>query len=463
MPTESIIDELHFHLLCVPILANIDKEHLHKIAVEATLEFFPTGSTVFREGDYNFDFYIILQGMVKMQSSSASGNEYLNSLGRNQFFGEMGSLSCLPRSETIITETPSYILKIPHELFHELLDSCPTFKESIDQRYRTRAIFFHLLLSPIFTGLSKQNFSVFAKATEFVLYQKGEFICRQGEVLDGFYMIRRGYAQVFRKEGKVEKTIAYLTENMPIEELSLRELSLPPKKTWEISVRALTQVEVIKISKTVFETCYERDPNFRTSQVAKLKRQEQEGGQSAEGGNLDILVKEGLIQARNAILINLDECIRCNRCVEACQHLHGDASRLIRRKGFRYQNWLIASSCYNCQSPDCMIGCKVSAIRRDRSGHIHVIESKCVGCGQCVSKCPYSVIQLVQVPEDNKRETTEDKVKGKAETQEKKQSAIKVKKKAIICDQCINLGIPACLHNCPVGAIYRGDPTKLLE
>ena len=56
-----------------------------------------------------------------------------------------------------------------------------------------------------------------------------------------------------------------------------------------------------------------------------------------------------------------------------------------------FGNWSIpAETCRQCKDAPCMVGCPVKAISPDpRTGARVVDESVCVGCGLCVTNCPW--------------------------------------------------------------------------
>ena len=110
------------------------------------------------------------------------------------------------------------------------------------------------------------------------------------------------------------------------------------------------------------------------------------------GLRLDDFLNQGLFEAQNLLLIDLDNCTRCDACVQACAKAHDGVSRLLR-DGLRYDHFLVATACRSCRDPLCMTQCPVGSIRRKENLEI-IIEDWCIGCGKCAELCPYGNINM---------------------------------------------------------------------
>src|SRR4029078_2546441 len=127
-------------------------------------------------------------------------------------------------------------------------------------------------------------------------------------------------------------------------------------------------------------------------QVARVRVEADKERKIPEGVGLDDFIGQGLFEAQNLLLIDLDNCTRCDACVNACADAHDGVTRLIR-DGVRYDRFLVATACRSCRDPLCMTQCPVGSIRRKESLEI-IIEDWCIGCSKWAELCPYANINM---------------------------------------------------------------------
>jgi formate dehydrogenase iron-sulfur subunit len=102
--------------------------------------------------------------------------------------------------------------------------------------------------------------------------------------------------------------------------------------------------------------------------------------------------------------------------------------------------WLIRKDgCMHCEDPGCLKACPApGAIVKYSNGIVDFIEENCIGCGNCITGCPFDVPRLSQ--KDNKAY------------------------KCTLCSDRVNVGLePACVKACPTGAIQFGSKEDMLH
>jgi CRP-like cAMP-binding protein/MFS family permease len=92
---------------------------LESIASVMTWESVQAGTTVVREGEAADDFFVVLEGELDVVAVGEVGSEprIVNSLGPDDYFGEIGLLEGIPRTASVRARTPATLYRIPSEEF----------------------------------------------------------------------------------------------------------------------------------------------------------------------------------------------------------------------------------------------------------------------------------------------------------------------------------------------------------
>jgi CRP-like cAMP-binding protein/Fe-S-cluster-containing hydrogenase component 2 len=362
-------------------------------------------------------------------------------LGQGELFGEMSCMSFYPRSATVRAVEETEVLEMLRNVLH-MLQKNKRFKAELDKSYRQRALATHLRSVPMFAGISDDFIDYLRDRVELVRYEAGQVIVRQGETADAFYLIRIGFVKVTQSFPGGEMVLQYLGRGN-----YFGEIGLLGGGTRIASCTALDHVEVVRIKAEDFRLMLERFPDVRTkleaTAASRVAENERRHEQVSTVPIADFL-GQGLMEAQNLLLIDLERCVRCDLCVRACADAHDGVTRLVR-DGLRFDHYLVATSCRSCRDPLCMVGCPVGSIRRRESLEI-VIEDWCVGCGLCAENCPYGNINLHSF-----------KVTAPDELHAGRTKAV-VREKATTCDLSRELKDPACVYACPHHAAMRVEP-----
>ena len=160
-----------------------------------------------------------------------------------------------------------------------------------------------------------------------------------------------------------------------------------------------------------------------------------------------------------AKLIDVSKCIGCKACQTACMEwndlrdgvgtvaagVYDNPTDLTPQswtvmRFAEYENdatgnleWLIRKDgCMHCEDPGCLKACpSPGAILQYANGIVDFQQENCIGCGYCITGCPFDIPRISQ--KDNKAY------------------------KCTLCSDRVAVGQePACVKTCPTGAIHFG-------
>jgi Fe-S-cluster-containing hydrogenase component 2 len=183
---------------------------------------------------------------------------------------------------------------------------------------------------------------------------------------------------------------------------------------------------------------------------------------------LDFYMRHGLSVAGPAIrLRQLDLCIDCKQCEEACEDRHG-AQRLTLG-GYELGLLDFVYTCRTCSDARCLSPCEHDAIKRDAtSGEIQIHEDKCIGCSLCALSCPYGAINMInvaepEVPSFNASFKARLEKGGKLAFGPGKGRKALARRIANKCDHCAGYADQACVSACPTGSLIEIAPATLFR
>lgn len=362
-------------------------------------------------------------------------------LGAGDLFGEMTCMNFYPRSATVVAESDV----IAYEMLRNVLDIMlknKTFRVQLDETYRRRALENHLRGVPMFADLSPEFIAHLKESVELQRFAPGQTIVQQGEAADSFYLVRIGFVKVSENYPGGEMVLAYLSRGDYFGEIGLLGGGVRTA-----TCTALDHVELVRICGGDFRDMVARFPSVRAGLEAiatERSAANQQRLQMVHSVPIDQFLSQGLMEAQSLLILDLQNCTRCDACVNACADAHDGVTRLVR-DGLRFDRYLVATSCRQCRDPLCMVGCPVGSIRRRNSLEV-IIEDWCIGCGLCARNCPYGNINLH--PFEVLADDPENAGRKKAV----------IKQKATSCDLCTHLKEPSCVYACPHDAAHRVDP-----
>lgn len=460
------------------------------------------GQVLLAQGDYSGELFVVLEGLLSAwRTDEAGAIVRLDRVRPGEWLGEGSALSNQPSMATYEAETECAVVCLDAAVFKELYQREKRFQATIDARYRERSLAAHLRVVPLFRLLSESALGALRERVEFLTVKEGAILAEEGAVADAVYLVRSGAVKwTTRTADGAEHVLGYAADNS-----SFGERALDGREArWPGTYAAMTRTDLVRVPRAVIEELLDANTRSTLQTAARLQTEQEERGlpgvrvlrASSRAGaeptsdEIEIMVASQSVKGGHALVIDMQKCVRCNACVESCASVHADRVPRLSKKGNRISSQqTLASACYHCEIPSCMLACSFGAIRRDLRGSIDFVQDNCVGCTSCVSACPYDVIRMTGFQElDAAQEPSRlaripllgklfqpreplrparapasaaDSVRKQFNTLAGKE--LDVAGKAIKCDLCAGLPFEACVYNCPCSAILRVEPERLFR
>jgi Fe-S-cluster-containing dehydrogenase component len=260
------------------------------------------------------------------------------------------------------------------------------------------------------------------------------------------------------------------------------------------------KAEVVRVSRQGFrELCLQHPEVERRVRNVSAEREQAAGRVTNELSKQLQQWGQGYVQADALLVMDLELCVKCDLCVEACEELHGE-SRLVRR-GMQLGKYLVPSACRHCDDPLCMFACPTAAVKRRPEGEIYIQYDLCIGCGACAIACPYDNIEMIETNKFDQAQARKQAIvrdqtffrphgdrteipsrtsgflsflglgrkpppdatsREDRETTDDGSHSVPPRY-PIKCDLCDGLPFMGCVHACPTGAAMRVDPRTILQ
>jgi NADPH-dependent 2,4-dienoyl-CoA reductase/sulfur reductase-like enzyme/Fe-S-cluster-containing hydrogenase component 2/CRP-like cAMP-binding protein len=491
---------------------------LHLIAASRPLTLKPQ-EMLLREGEYGRDLSLILEGQLELTVTDRDDRQIpLAILRRGEYVGEDGLLTGQPYKASARAQRPTLLFQVPEQVMQRLMELVPAVRQHFESFSSTRSLYAILKRMELFEGVAEADLQRLIRSTRVRQYGRGERLfaeSRRGRparetlhiLLEGFVKVARQTQSGVERSEDDERIIAYRQGG----DYFAGGLDLLGDGQ-AVTVTTINRCRVAEVPRQAVLALFQRYPHVeqrfalrlreyleaaastREHDFSPFRRQQQSSvpdsplaDRHVQAG-LHELVSDGVVEGTEVLVIDLDRCIHCNECEEACARRHGHSR--MNRKGMVVGNISIATACRQCQDPVCLL-CSRAGIARRPNGEVYITES-CIGCGICAERCPYGAISIAQVEDEapargswqrfsawfSKNANTEGArrtlpvvsatvaggsavASGPLDIFPPRGGYDELRKKiAIKCDLCAGYRDQACVQACPTGAAIRIQPTR---
>ncbi len=423
----------------------------------------PADTSVFQEGSFGEHLFFILRGQAGMSTNYSADIDRtvalpVDDLPEGSFFGEHSVLSMNAHLASVVTKTPALLMLIPQFIVQELVSTTESFRAAIMERYVFRVIRTLVRRVPVLRSASEKEFENVLRAASTRTFEVGATIFEQGQPSDDVFVISTGFVKIAQREADGEtRVLSYLVEGDCFGDVGV--LNGAPRSA---TATALGRVEALVLAGKAFREIVMSNPAAaaEAGAVDQVRRLDADMVANVTFVGRRMELRAEVMPNLDVIVINEDTCVRCDNCVKACAAAHEDGFSRLIRKGVHFEELMIPTACRFCQDPSCLL-CKSGGIKRDKDGDIYFTES-CIGCSGCAQRCPYGNITMVDTDEIDRPAVPSliDVVlrrdgRRRADVPEATDKRPKLKRIPVKCDLDKGHLFPACVSNCPTGAIQR--------
>ncbi|ALC10967.1 FAD-dependent oxidoreductase [Sphingopyxis sp. 113P3] len=466
---KSVSEWLEFLRTRVRIFAEVSPLQMREFMLDSKVAFYPKDEVVFEKDEPGSSLFAIAEGHALVEVAPG----VTVPIEQGSIFGEVGLISGRKRGATIRAGEDSIFVEVSRTAALKLMGAVPGARRVIERISLERQ-----LLQIFKGGLTAEDLAPVVDGAEVIRVPAGKAMLEEGDEGDDVFVIRSGSMVVEKNIGGKPIFLRYLPAGSYFGEMAV--LSGAPRNA---TVKAAVGSEVIKLTGAGFKAMLAARPQVReATEKAVAERAAMnsfiESRKATYSSAVDLysdtasfIMKEGLGEATDALLIDENLCVGCDNCEKACADSHEGLSRLDREAGKTFAHLHVPTSCRHCEHPHCMADCPPNVIHRGPDGEVFM-EEGCIGCGNCMRNCPYGVIRMEAAPppkpgllswlllgrgpgpgEPSPKWTKANMPEGK-----------KPKKIAVKCDMCKGLsGGPACVRACPTGAAIRVSPEEFLS
>ncbi len=261
-------------LVRLPLFSNLEEDQRSEVASLFRRRKIPEGMAIVIQGDPGTEFYVISSGTASVEVEDAWGQRRtVAHLSDGDYFGEVALLQDIPRTATVVAQTPLDLFVLGrHDFRTYLVDSsalCESIQVSVDRVNLLRGI-------ALFRRLPPALISKVAGWFQPCQLREGEIIILEGERGEAFYVIVNGSCRVsHKKDDGSEGELARLGRGEYFGEISLM-LRRPTTAT----VQATESTELLRLSEEHFLAIFRENTFFAEtlSKVASRRMIENTGG-----------------------------------------------------------------------------------------------------------------------------------------------------------------------------------------
>ena len=241
--SDELKTQIRTRLLQSFLFSSLDDKDLEIVINAMEVKTFEPSSTVIKQGDDGAELFLVGEGTLDCFKVMKKGEEakLIKEYEPGDAFGELALLYNAPRAATIKAKTEAVLYSLDRDTFNLIVkDSAAKKREKYEKCLKN---------VKVLDSVSIYERSQIADAIKEQKFNPGDYVIKQGEIGDTFYMISEGEAtayKVFEEGGKEEEVMKYTYGDY------FGEIALLKNEPRAASVVAKTELVVMKLDRNSF-------------------------------------------------------------------------------------------------------------------------------------------------------------------------------------------------------------------
>lgn len=170
------------------MFSSLDDKELEIVIDAMELKEFGPGDKVIQQGDDGDELYVVESGTLSCYRVMAKGEEptFLKKYEQSDAFGELALLYNAPRAATIVSDSVATLYSLDRATFNAIVkDSAAKKREKYEEFLKS---------VPLLSNMEDYERQKIADAVRERKFADGEFVIREGELGNVFYLLSEGEA-----------------------------------------------------------------------------------------------------------------------------------------------------------------------------------------------------------------------------------------------------------------------------
>ncbi|MEZ5423600.1 MAG: mechanosensitive ion channel family protein [Pyrinomonadaceae bacterium] len=137
-PLEEKVTRRSVQLARIPVFAPLSEAEIERLARSSKSRVYAAGESIVEQGAEGTSMFVIARGSVNVVLRRGQRTEIINSLGEDDFFGEMSLLTGQPRSATVVATSETEVLQIGKRALKPILENNEALVLAVSDRIQER-------------------------------------------------------------------------------------------------------------------------------------------------------------------------------------------------------------------------------------------------------------------------------------------------------------------------------------